>query len=140
MAVGGEIYCDSGDNIIIGNSKYSSSGSLLWTNELLTTPVFDSSNNIYCTAGNTIQEINSDGSNNWTTVSVDSTGRYNGNVDSSNQYLAYTMISGQKYLLAFDNKYGTTLNEETGYPQVSANYENSTTSIFTNEYIQSGKS
>ena len=139
LPVGGEIFCDSKDNIIIEKSKYNSTGTLLWTNELLTTPVFDSSDNIYCTAGNNIQKITSDGSNNWTTISVDSTGRYNGNVDSSNQYLAYNIILGQKYLLTFDNKYGTTLNEKTGYPQVSASYENSTTSIFTNEYIQSGK-
>lgn len=139
LPVGGEIFCDSKDNIIIEKSKYNSTGTLLWTNELLTTPVFDSSDNIYCTAGNNIQKITSDGSNNWTTISVDSTGRYNGNVDSSNQYLAYNIILGQKYLLTFDNKYGTTLNEKTGYPQVSASYENSTTSIFTNKYIQSGK-
>lgn len=98
LPVGGEIFCDSKDNIIIEKSKYNSKGTLLWTNELLTTPVFDSSDNIYCTAGNNIQKITSDGSNNWTTISVDSTGRYNGNVDSSNQYLAYNIILGQKYL------------------------------------------
>ena len=131
LAVGGEIFCDSDNNIIIGKSKYSSSGSLLWTNELLTTPVFDSSNNIYCTSGNNIQKINSDGSNNWTTVSVDSTGRYNGNISTTGtQGLAYSVSSGNKYLLSWDDYYGTALDSKTAYLYVSAKYEDSGSSIF----------
>ena len=131
LAVGGEIYCDSDDNIIIGNSKYSSSGSLLWTNELLSTPVFDSSNNIYCAAGSNVQKISSDGSNNWSSVPVGSTGRYNGNVSTSEtQCLAYSVTSGNKYLLSWDDYYGTALNSKTAYLYVSAKYEDLSNSVF----------
>lgn len=131
LSVGGEIFCDSENNIIIGKSKYSSSGTLLWTNELLSTPAFDSSNNIYCTSGNNIQKISSDGSNNWTSVSVGGTGRFNGNVGTSEtQRLAYSVSSGSKYLLSWDDYYGTALDSKTAYLYVSAKYETSGSSVF----------
>ena len=131
LAVGGEIFCDSDNNIIIGKSKYNSSGTLLWTNELLSTPAFDSSNNIYCTSGNVVQKINSDGSNNWTTISVGSTGRYNGNVSTNEtQRLAYSVSSGNKYLLSWDDYYGTALDTKTAYLYVSAKYETASGSVF----------
>lgn len=139
LTVGGEIFCDSENNIIIGKSKYNSSGTLLWTNELLSTPVFDSSNNIYCASVNNVQKIYSDGSNNWTSISVDSTGRYNGTIGTKDtQILAYSVTSGTKYLFSCDNKYYTSLNEQTGYPQLTANYENEATSIFSDEYCGTG--
>jgi len=141
LAVGGEIFCDSDNNIIIGKSKYNSSGTLLWTNELLSTPAFDSSNNIYCTSGNVVQKINSDGSNNWTTISVGSTGRYNGTIGTKDtQVLAYSVTSGTKYLFSCDNKHYTSLNEQTGYPQLTANYENESSTIFYNDYCGTGTS
>ena len=141
LAVGGEIFCDSADNIIIGNSKYSSSGSLLWTNELLSTPAFDSSNNIYCTSGNNVQKISSDGSNNWTSVSVDSTGRYNGTIGTKEtQALAYSVTSDNNYLLTWDDKYGTTLDSKTAYATIYANYENASAYIISNQNCGYGSS
>lgn len=134
LSVGGEIYCDSGSNIIIGKSKYNSSGILLWTNEYIATPVFDSSNNIYCNSGNILRKINSDGSNNWSSVSVDTTGRYNGNIEINSIHgLNYSVSSGNSYLLTWDDNYGTTLDTKTSTIYVSAKYEDSENFIFTKD-------
>ena len=134
---GGELFCDYGNNIIIGDTKYNSSGTPLWINNLLTEPVFDSSDNIYCVSGDIVQKINSNGSNNWRNASVDSTGRYNGIIkDKNNQtygiysypdsypvtaHIGYSVVTGKKYLLTWDDRNGTTLNSKTGWPRVSAN-------------------
>lgn len=130
LSTGGEIFCDSENNLIIGKSKYNSSGTLQWTNSLITTPVFDSSNNIYFASGSTIGKMDSDGNTVWKTATIDSTGRYNGTfATTDNQYLAYSVSSGNKYLLTWDDYFGTALNTETAYVYVSASYEDSGTSI-----------
>lgn len=132
LSIGGEIFCDSENNLIIGQSKYNSFGILLWTNEFIATPVFDSSNNIYCNSGNILRKINSDGSNNWSSVSVDTTGRYNGNIEINSIHgLNYSVSSGNSYLLTWDDGYGTTLDTKTSEIYVSAKYEESNNSIFT---------
>lgn len=132
LSIGGEIFCDSENNLIIGQSKYNSSGILLWTNEFIATPVFDSSNNIYCNSGEILHKINSDGSNNWSSVSVDTTGRYNGNINiNSILGLNYSVSSGNSYLLTWDDNCGTTLDTKTSTIYVSAKYEESNNSIFT---------
>ena len=134
LSIGGEIFCDSENNLIIGQSKYNSSGILLWTNEFIATPVFDSSNNIYCNSGNILRKINSDGSNNWSSVSVDTTGRYNGNIEINSIYgLNYSVSSGNSYLLTWDDNYGTTLDTKTSTIYVSAKYEDSENFIFTKD-------
>lgn len=139
LSVGGEIFCDSENNLIIGKSKYYSSGTLLWTNDAITTPVFDSSNNIYFASGSTIGNIDSDGNTSLKDASVDSTGRYNGTFATTDaQYLSYSVTSGNKYLLTWDDCYGTTLDLQTVYLSVSASYEDSGTSIISNKSLGYG--
>lgn len=137
ISVGGNIYCDSDNNLIIGKTKYNSEGVSLWRNELLSAPVFDSSNNIFCSAGSTIQKINSNGSNNWKSVTVDSSGRYNSSINTSeNEFLSYSVISGNKYIFCCDNKFDTSLETKTGYPQFDASYIDESSTFFSS-YISS---
>lgn len=130
LNIGGELFCDSENNIIIGNSKYTSSGILQWTNNLVSKPVFDSDNNLYSVLGNTITKINSDGTYNWANAVIDSTGRFNSNIErNETQLLSYNLSADKHYLLTWDDKYGTTVDEKTGYVFVSANFENSGVSV-----------
>lgn len=137
---GGNLYCDSDNNLIIGKTKYNSSGITVWRNESLSVPVFDSANNIFCAAGSTIQKINSNGTNNWKNVTVDSSGRYNSTINTSeNEFLSYSVVSGNKYIFCCDNKFDTASETKTGYPQFSASYIDESNTIFSS-YISSASS
>lgn len=137
LPVGGEIFCDSKDNIIIEKSKYNSTGTLLWTNELLIKPVFDSADNLYFNYNGIIKKLNANGDDESmvTAINVDSTGRFNSNFASNTSKLeiTYPINADSNYLLTWDDSDGTNYNSKTADIKVSASYETSNTSLYSSE-------
>ncbi len=140
LSVGGSLFVDSSDNIFVvtpsnGASKYSSTASLLWSNECISGDIeFDSSDNIVCTSGSSILKIDSDGTMNWNSASTDTTGRYNSIISSyTTEAVAYEVENGNVYLLTWDNEYGTTYETKTMYANVSAKYEGDSSYLYSNQ-------
>lgn len=128
VGIGGDLYCDSQDNIIIMSSqyirKYSPQGSLLWKRSFVNGKVaFNDNDDLFCCNENTVAKINSDGSTVWKTKPMTSIGRVDDYVSDAKHY-KYNVTSGQKYILTWDDRYNKTLqNDKTAMLNVSAFYE-----------------
>ena len=134
LNTGGNLFVDPENNIFIGKSKYSRNGTLLWTNQFITLPIFDSANNIFCTDGTRIRKFTPNGNAVYNSVSVDSTGRYNDNLLDIPSAFEYSVFAGQTYLITWDDRSGTALNTKTGSCKVSAKYGNTDSYVFKDQY------